>query len=332
MLIIVCHAPLTAQRGGETVFSLLNLTQSAKIASLGGNQVGIEGADLSMLTNNPSMLDSTHSNQVSVNFTPYMAGINFGHAAYARSFDGVGNFALGFFNVGYGKFVGADEMGIITGDFTANETVIQLAYSRRISPRWHAGAALKPVFSRIEVYKSWGLAFDAGLFYRSNNGLTSAGFVLRNVGRQIEAYDQNIESIRPDLQMGISTKLAHAPFRFSMTLQDILSGTLLYDVPDNNKNVAFEGNSSSKGGFADEVFRRFTFGVEFVPSKNFYVAGGYNPRRRHDLKVESKASTVGFTWGFGFRVHKFHFAYGSGRYHLGGSTNHFSVTTNLSSF
>ena len=332
MLIITCHAPLTAQRGGESVFGLLNLTQSAKVASLGGNQVGIEGADLSILINNPSMLDSTHSNQISVNFTPYMAGINYGHGAYSRSFSGVGNFALGFFNVGYGKFVAADETGIITGDFTANETVIQMVYSRRIFPHWHVGASVKPVFSRIETYKSWGLAFDAGLFYRSNNGLTTAGFVLRNVGRQIDAYYETIEKIKPDFQIGISTKLAHAPFRFSVTMQDIFSGTLLYDIPDENKNTAFQDNNSSKGGFADDVFRRFTFGVEFVPSKNFYVAGGYNPRMRHDLKIDSKTSTVGFTWGFGFRVNKFHFAYGSGRYHLGGTTNHFSVTTNLSSF
>jgi len=73
-------------------------------------------------------------------------------------------------------------------------------------------------------------------------------------------------------------------------------------------------------------------GIELLPSEHFYVAVGYNHRRRQELGVSEKMSTSGYSWGFGFKVYKFHFAYGSARYHLAGSSNHFSISTNITNF
>jgi hypothetical protein len=277
------------------------------------------------------MLDSALTNNVSFSYTPYLADISYAYAAYSRTFKKAGNFALGVCQFGYKDFIGADETSLKTGDFSASETFIQLTYSRKILPQLHVGASLKPIFSHIEVYQSWGMALDAGLFYKSKDELTTAGFVIRNLGQQISPYNDKIEKMRPDVQIGVATKLPHAPFRFLVTMQDIFSGTLLYEVKDENVNPYFVDESSKKGTFADDLFRRFTFGVELVPSKNFYIAAGYNPRRRQEMKIENKASTVGFTWGFGVRVNRFNISYGSGLYHLAGSTNHFSITANLSS-
>lgn len=318
-----------AQRGGETLFGLLHLTQSARIASLGGNQVGLAGHDLSMLMHNPALMDSTFSKQISVSYTPFMTGINYGYGGIAWNFKKAGNFSLGFQHIGYGDFTAADATGTITGTFTAGESVIQLSYSRHLSTRITAGLSAKPVFSRIESYNSWGMAFDAGLFYRHPDQLLSAGLVLRNFGKQITSYsDAPTESLKPDLQIGIAKKLAHAPFRFSLTIQDLLSGSLDYTLA--GSTMASSQEEAPPG--AEQLLQRLVFGTEFAPSKNFYIAAGYNARRRQELKVESRASTVGFTWGFGVRIYKFHFSYGSGRYHLGGTSNHFSITTNLTAF
>lgn len=330
LLSLVISLPITAQQGGETLFGLLHLTQSARIASLGGNQVGLDGHDLAMLIHNPALLDSTFSKQVSISYVPYIAGINYGYGGIAWNFSEVGTFALGFQHIGYGDFVAADETGTITGSFTAGESVIQLSYSRQINQRITAGLSIKPVFSRIESYSSWGMAFDAGLFYRHPNELFSGGIVFRNFGKQISSYsDSPTESLHPDLQIGISKKLAHAPFRFSLTIQDLLSGSLDYTITNSE---SLSSTNESEDPWGDKLIRHITFGTEFVPSKNFYLAAGYNPRLRHELKIDKKTSTVGFSWGFGVRIYKFHFSYGSSRYHLSSSSNHFSITTNLSSF
>ena len=43
-------------------------------------------------------------------------------------------------------------------------------------------------------------------------------------------------------------------------------------------------------------------------------------------------STVGFSFGIGFRVSKYYFDYSRTFYHLSGINNNFSITTNLSNF
>jgi len=50
------------------------------------------------------------------------------------------------------------------------------------------------------------------------------------------------------------------------------------------------------------------------------------------MKVDSKLGTVGLSWGLGFRVSKFHFSYSRAAYHLVGSPNYITITTNLSEF
>ena len=59
---------------------------------------------------------------------------------------------------------------------------------------------------------------------------------------------------------------------------------------------------------------------------------GYSPRRRMELAHDNKPGLIGFSWGIGFRIKKFHISYGSAKYHLAGPSNHFTVTTNLSEY
>ncbi|HLW08189.1 MAG TPA: type IX secretion system protein PorQ [Marinilabiliaceae bacterium] len=329
-LLISLFTVLKAQRGGETMYGLLHLTQSARMATFGGNQVGMVGNDVSMLVHNPAMMDSTWSEQISLNYVPYIADINYGFGGLAWSFSNIGNFAFGVHHLDYGSFIAAEESGVQTGTFGAGETVIQTSFSRQLSKRWSAGISLKPVVSKIESYHSWALAGDLGLFYRSTDGLFSFGAALKNCGRQLSAYDSSpLENLVPDLQFGVSKKLKHAPFRFLLTAQDLLSRSLSYNVLDNS-GIAV--SSEEKDSFDKKLLRHLVLGLEFVPSNNFYVGAGVNPRRRQELKVESLTSTVGYSWGFGLRVYKFNFSYGSTRYHLGATSNYFSVTTNLSSF
>ena len=320
-----------AQKGGQSTFNLLHLTQSARIAALGSNQVGLYGDDLAVLSHNPAILDSSFTQKASLSFTPYIAGINYGYGGIAWHFEKAGIFALGFHHLDFGNFIASDEGGLITGEFSAGETMIQLTYSRPLSSRFSIGFSIKPIFSRIEVYKSWGILTDLGVFYKSTDKLFNAGLTLRNYGRQLSAYDNaDLETLPADIQIGLSKKLAHAPFRFSLTAQDLISGSLEYDLSSSSTSNIINDDEQSNG--FEKISKHLTLGLEFVPSDNFYIAGGINSRRRAELKMTNKTSTVGFTWGFGLKIYKFNFSYASQRYHLGGSSNHFSITTDLSSF
>lgn len=321
---------MMAQQSGSYTYDFLNLTNSARAGALGGNQVGMADDDINLVFHNPAVLSEQLSTSATFNFAPYVSDINISYAGYAHHFKNTGTFGIGIHTINYGSFDRADEDGNLQGTFSAAEYAIQLSYAKALTPRLRMGATVKPVISNFEQYNSFGLAADIGLMYHSTDELFSAGLVIKNLGSQITTYNQTHEPIPTDIQIGISKKLAHAPFRLVVTAHDLLDWNMKYKVLDGNGDeVEDAGNNSNN---FDQLMRHLVWGVEFTPSKNFFIDFGYNHRRRKELTIESKMSTVGFSWGFGFKIYKFRFAYGSARYHLAGSSNHFSLSARLSDF
>jgi hypothetical protein len=154
------------------------------------------------------------------------------------------------------------------------------------------------------------------------------------MGAQISSYTGTGEPLPFEIQAGITQGLAHAPFRFTITFQHLERWDLTYTLPSEEPTL-FAGNEIEKSTFdtfGDKLMRHMIFGTEFLIGENFHVDLGYNYKRRQELKVNARPGLVGFSLGFGFRVSKFHIAYGWSSYHLAGGTNHFSLTTNLSEF
>jgi hypothetical protein len=239
--------------------------------------------------------------------------------------------------VNYGSFPYADESGIRSGEFTANEYVLNLLYSRKIDTFIHVGVNLKPIYTVFESYTSFGLAADVGVHYYHPELLFSAGLALKNIGTQLTTYygGAEREKLPFEIQAGFSQKLAYAPFRISLTLQHLQKWDLTYETEE-EENTSFDPLDDVPENkfevFGDKLLRHSIFGLEFMPGKNFYVGLGYNYQRRQELKIASRVGMVGFSWGFGLKISKFHFSYGRATYHLAGGSNHFSLSTNLSEF
>ncbi|MBN2744590.1 MAG: type IX secretion system protein PorQ [Marinilabiliaceae bacterium] len=319
-----------AQQGGASSFDFLTIPHSAKMAAMGGNPVGYYDHDLNHTFHNPAILTDSMSHQVVLNFVPYMAGIKYGFTSYALHVPRAGMFAIGIQNINYGSMTRTDEYDNTLGNFSAAEYALLLTYARQLTPTIRAGIAFKPIYSHLDQYTSMALAADVGIIYHTKNDLTSIGLTFKNFGSQITTYETTTEKLPTDLQVGFSTKLAHAPFRFSITWDGLLNWDLEYTADDSQNGSATSNNHTESISFGANILRHTTLGVEFAPSRNFFLAGGYHFRRRAELGLDEKMSTVGLSWGVGFRVSKFRFAYGSARYHLAGTTNHFSLTTNLS--
>ena len=336
--LILIASQLSAQLGGSATYAFLNLTNSARVASLGGKVVSIWDDDLNLPFHNPSLLHEGMSNSLVLNYVNYFSDINFGYVSYARSYEGVGNFALGLHYINYGKFTAADEVGNITGEFRAAEYAFNMFYSRAIDSSFSIGVNLKPVYSVLETYRSFGMVADIGLNYTNKDKLFSAGLVFRNVGVQIKPYHEgHREPVPFEILIGLSQKLRHAPFRFSLVGHNLQKPDMTYEDPA-DKNVEFDPitgeplpeNKLAK--FGDNLMRHLIFGVEFIPFENFYLRVGYNYQRRQELKISSRVAMVGFSYGFGIKISKFHLNYGRATYHLAGASNHFSISTNFSSF
>jgi hypothetical protein len=314
-LTLFCFNLTFAQAGGDNTYEFLNLPNGSRIASLGGNNVSHYDNDLNFVLNNPALLRSEMNNKFTLNFVNYLSDINFGYASYAKEFKNIGVFGAGIQYINYGKFLNADETGVINGDFTPSEYSFNLYYAKPLNERFNVGASLKTIYSSFYSYFSSGIAIDAGLSYRDTAHSFSAGLVVKNFGIQLKPYTVgNREPLPFDVQIGITQGLKHAPFRFSITAQDLLKWNLSYDSPFSNSyvlNAETDKNFFNKlGDVGDEVMRHFIVGVELVPIKNFYVALGYNYRRRTELSISTMPKLVGMSVGFGIQLSKFNISYG----------------------
>lgn len=326
------------QVGGKA-FQFLDMTNSARVAALGGKSVAIYDDDLNIAYYNPSIVSEGMSNHFVLNYVNYFAGINYGYASYARSIDKIGNFAAGIHYLNYGSFIGADENGMKTSDFHAAEYAFNLIYSRKIDSLIHIGVNLKPVYSNLESYSSFAIAVDAGITYHNPDRLFTASLVIRNLGTQITTYYPNgdYESLPLDITIGISQSLKHAPFKFYIIADHLEKFDLTYTTEQDKQDRlnAFTGDDNKENKFdvtMDKVMRHFIFGTELSITKNLMLRFGYNYRRRQEMKISNKPGTVGFSWGLGIKISKFHISYGRSAFHVTGSPNYFSLSMNLSEF
>lgn len=328
-LFLVCIPVLCkSQTGGENIYEFLNLGSSARVAAMGGDQIALSEAEADYSFYNPAALHPDLDQKLALNYVNYLADINYGYASYVKDFKAIGTFSLAVHYINYGKFTEANEFGEIGGNFNASDFALIIGYGTQLNKNLRVGASLKPIYSSLEKYHSFGLATDFAMIYDSSNKLFRSALVARNFGYQIQPYyGSHREDLPNEILIGLSSKLQHAPFQFALTYRHLEKFNLSYQTkltPDN------QTNGSAGISFFDKALKHLIIGTEFLPSKNFSLRVGYNFQRREELKVEEKTSTVGFSWGFGLKVSRFQISYASARYHLAGASNHFSISTRLS--
>ena len=327
-----------AQIGGSSTYMFLNQVGSPRVAAMGGNFVAIDDDDLAVGLNNPSLIGPQMNNAISLNFVDYFSDISYGVASYSHTFEKAGSFAASMQYINYGKFIYNDETGILSdnpSEFSAGEYAMVIGWGRRLDSLFSVGANFKTIYSSFETYNSFGLGVDVSGTYHARSGFT-ASLLARNIGRQLTTYTSgNLEPLPFEIQLGISKRLNHLPFRYSILLTNLQKWDLTYTDPAEDVYDPFTGEAKQKskaGEFMDKAMRHLVIGGEFIPTKNFSVRFGYNYQRRQEMKVETKKGTVGFSWGFGLKVSKFNFSYARSAFHLAGSPNYLSIAFNLSDF
>jgi hypothetical protein len=243
-------------------------------------------------------------------------------------------FGIGVNYINYGDFVMRDDIGNEQGTFKANENTFNFTYARPFK-QFNYGATMKLLFSNLESYRSTGIALDLGGSYTDSASGLGLSFSLLNVGSQVKTYYGNTEALPFEARFAVTKKLAHAPFRFTLTLHNLQKFDLTYDDELNSTNQIDLSTGlpiKEEYNFGDKVMRHVAIGTEFLLSENLNLRVGYNHQQRRELSIEEKPGTVGFSWGFGLRIKKINMSYGSARYHLSGSTNMFSLSLNPSDF
>lgn len=319
LILLFTLLPLSGQTGGDNTYEFLNLSHSAFATATGGITVSRDRDDLSLPYWNPALLRGSMDNDISLSFSTWFAGITYGHAAWAMDTERRGTFAAGVSFISYGRFTEADIAGNITGTFTAAEYAFNVAWSLQLDSSFTVGIALKPVFSHLERYFSAGVCTDIGATWSNRKLLLDAGVVIRNAGFQIKSHTgRGGEPLPFEIIAGVTKRLAHAPFSFSLTLRHLEKPDLTYDYNPEDDNPA--------GGFGENLLKHAILGVEILPADSFWMGFGLNYGRRAEMRLEQRTGMSGFSAGFGFRTGSFDLAYGREAFHPAGGTNHLTVT------
>ncbi len=323
------------QLGGTYTYGFLGLTSSARSAALSGNLVAANDADLSLVIENPAFLNPDMGNQISLSYVNYFSDINYGQAAYAKSTEKYGTFSARIFYLNYGNFIEANEYGEITGSFKAAEYNLGISWGLQIDSSFTVGLSVKPIYSVFERYNSWGIAGDAALMYKAPSNLVSAAIIARNFGSQLTTYySPDREPIPFELLAGFNFKIKHAPFNLFLNLQHLEKYNLDIIQPGDEIDPA-TGEKVYKNNFQKTALKTLDhvgIGVEFIPGKAIHFRFGYNFRRRAELKLGTRNTASGMSFGLGLNLKNFKIDYSLANYHVSGVSHLLSLTTDLDNF
>ena len=324
-----------AQVGGEDVFPLLNQSPSSRTTAMGGDFISVFDDDVSLSLQNPSLLNPQMSNHLSLSYIDFLADLKSGNAIYARTvkkwkttFSGNVQF------INYGDFNATDVYGNTTGTFDGHEYAISIGAGREYAERFHYGANITYLASQLESYKANGAAITfAGAYSDTAGGFTTT-VEFKNVGTQFKSYTtDNNEPLPFDIQAGVSKRLSHTPFLFSLVLHDLYRWDIRYDDPNAQEQATILLDSTQqvkdKKYIADKIFLHAIIGAEINFGKSFRVSFAYNHQRRQELAFENRKGLAGFSFGAGLKINRFSFSYARAIYNVAGGVNQFSLSMNL---
>lgn len=314
--------------GGSTVYNFLKLPMGAQLTGLGGKNVSHFSSDLSLMLENPSLLNKTHHGFFSTSFNQLAPSVSalqglgaFHHVKTNTSF------ALGMMHVLYGQETQTDASGNILGDFRAYDQLIYASFSKAYGNRWRYGATLKLMHSNLGMFRSTGIAADVGLSYHDESKKMQFGFAAKNMGSQLTTYGGKAEDLPFDMVLGMTKQLEKAPLRFSITAQRLHQFDLLYsDTLFNNDNFG----SSGQNGFFKKLISHFVVGTEVLLGDRLVVLAGYNVLRRNELSIKNIASGLtGFSYGFQFNLNRLYLYYARSHYQSALAQNQLTISIRI---
>ena len=337
LILLVLHFSYCSRSqtlGGSSVYNFLKLSNTPQLTGLGGINISNQTEDIGLAFNNPALLRQSMHSQASFVFNSFYAGIKNYHLVtgfYQQSLQT--NFAVGVNYFSYGNIPETDMTGNILGSFKPVDYVIQVSASRPYKEHWHYGATIKFIHSGYGVYRSSGLALDAGVTYTDTANLLQVSLVLKNMGGQLSTYAGSDPGDLPfDLELGISKKLAKAPLQFSLTAHQLHRWDIRYDDTAFNNENGFDQNPGGKYIF-DKFFRHIVLAVQLFIGDKVEISAGYNHLRRKELNIGPSGNGLnGFSLGVGVLLKKFQVRYARSYYQNQSGYNQFGLNLRLNDY
>lgn len=294
ILTLIACQHIVAQES-RSAYNFLRLPVSAHAAALGGDNITIIDDDQMLIFSNPALLASVSDKTISLSYMNYMAGTSMAGAAFNRVVKEKASWAASAQYIGYGTMKQTGTDGTQLGEFSAKDIALAGYFSYMLSERIVGGITAKFVTSYIGNYSSIGMCVDLGLNYYDPDHDWSVSLVGKNLGGQLKAYDDEYDPMPIDIQLGVSKRFAHTPFRVSATLVDL-----------NHWNYKFTNH--------------LVVGIDAALSESIWLGAGYNFRRANEMNIDDAdgggTHGAGLSFGAGLNLQRFKLNIAYGKYHV----------------
>ena len=298
--------------GGSAAYNFLKLPATPVLTAAGGINTSFKANDVGLSANNPALLDPSLHQQLGLSFNHFLGGIKaysltgaYHHQPAETVFGGQVYF------VDYGNLPQTDASGNQNGNFRPVDFVVQVSAARKYMEKWNYGSSLKFIQSSYGQFRSSALALDFGIHYADTASLFYAGLIAKNMGLQLKTYAGEREDMPFDLQVGITKRLAKAPFAFSLTAQHLHQFDILYnDTVFNNEN-----DLRSNDQFMNKLLNHFVVATHIFLGNNLEATLGYNHLRRTELNIGSAGNGLnGFSMGLRLKFQKWQVLFARSNY------------------
>ena len=294
----------------ESSFEFLKLPVSAHSSSLGGHAVSLYDPDPALFLCNPALLSANSTRMLGLNAMTWFSGTTVAGAQFCNKFDERSVYAFNARYVSYGKMKETSADGTVTGSFTAKDIAIGATWSYMLTDNLSGGVTADLIGSRYGSMTSVAVGIDLGLLYcDQNNGLT-IGLSATNLGGQIKAFENTFQKLPFDLCAGVTWKPAHAPLRFTVSMDNLTRWS----------ESDFYFTEDSSRGFGEILKRHLSLGVDFNLTERLYIAAGCNLRTRAELAEKGSKGLTGITIGTGLRLGRIMFDLSYGKYQVSESS------------
>ena len=300
-------ARMQAQESQE-VYSFLRLPVSAHVAALGGDNITLTDDDATLIFHNPALISGVSDKSINLNFMTYMEGAKTASASFVRAYKERATWGVAAQYMDYGTMKQTTVDNVEIGEFSARDIALAGTFTYLLSDRISGGVTGRFITSHIASYSSAAVAIDLGVNYQDSERGWSLSAVAKNLGGQIQAYEDDFERIPLDLQLGVTKRLIGSPLRLSATLSRL-----------NNWDQGF--------------IKHVAVGADLLLGENIYVAAGYNFRRASEMKItDSEGESnhgAGLSLGAGLQLQRFKLHVAYAKYHVSASSLLINVSYSL---
>jgi len=313
--------------GGSAAYNFLNLPSNALLTAAGGVNASYVTDEVGFASNNPALLNTQLHSQLNFSFNAFLAGIQSYSTTGAYHSEKLNTtFGGHIFFVDYGSIPQTDAAGNVSGNFRPVDFVVQAEAAKKYLEKWSYGLSVKFINSSYQQYTSNAIAFDVGVLYNDSAASFSASLLAKNMGVQLTTYSGETEDLPFDLQIGLTKRLAGAPFAFSVTAQHAHRFNTSYnDAAFNDAN-----NFSSENSFFNKLINHFVVASHIFIGNNLEATIGYNRLRRAALNIGDAGNGLnGFSTGIRLKFQKLQVLYARAAYQRNVAYNQVGITFKL---